>query len=86
MLLPLALAALAPPRTYQLTTTSHVRMNEAEEQNTYHTLARQTLLERRPNNTYRLLIEVLDWRADKPSQQFTRHPDRHLWAAGAHRK
>lgn len=68
MLLPLALTELAAPRIYQLITTSQVRMNEAEEQNTYYTRARQTLLERRPNNTYRLLLEVLDWRADKPTQ------------------
>lgn len=67
MLLPLALAPVAP-RTYRLTTTSHVRMNEAEEQNTYHTLARQTLLERKPNNTYRLQLDVLDWQAERPSR------------------
>lgn len=64
MSLPLALAPLEAARTYQLTTTSFVRMNEAEEHNTYHTVARQTLLERKPNNTYRLGIEVLSFRAE----------------------
>lgn len=58
---PLALSPLAPPRTYKLTTTSAVRLNEAEEQNTYTTIARQTLLERKPNNTYRLGLEVLSF-------------------------
>lgn len=66
MSLPLALT-LAAPRTYRLTTTSHMQMNEAEERNTYHTVARQTLLERKPNNTYRLAIEVLSFKADNPT-------------------
>lgn len=60
---PLTLSPLAPPRTYKLTTTSLVRMNEAEEQNTYTTIARQTLLERKPNNTYRLALEVISFEA-----------------------
>ena len=64
MSLPLALSGLAAPRTYQLTTTSAMRMNEAEEQNTYRTVARQTLLERKPNNTYRLAIDILSFEAD----------------------
>lgn len=66
MTVPLALLAAAP-RTYQLTTTSVVRMNEAEEHNTYRTVARQTLLERKPNNTYRLALEVLSFQADNPT-------------------
>ncbi|WP_157530394.1 hypothetical protein [Hymenobacter norwichensis] len=61
MSLPLAMGAVAAPRTYKLTTTSFMRMNEAEEHNVYHTVARQTLLERKPNNTYRLSIEVLSF-------------------------
>jgi hypothetical protein len=65
MSLPLALSSVAAPRTYKLTTTSLVRMNEAEEQNTYHTVVRQTLLERKPNNTYRLALEVLDFQSEK---------------------
>ena len=65
MSVPLALSGLAAPRTYQLTTTSAMQMNEAEEQNTYRTVARQTLLERKPNNTYRLAIEILSFEADK---------------------
>lgn len=64
MSLPLALSSLAAPRTYQLTTTSSMRMNEAAEQNTYRTVARQTLLERKPNNTYRLAIDILSFEAD----------------------
>ncbi|MBO2013009.1 hypothetical protein [Hymenobacter negativus] len=67
MSLPLALAPLEASRTYQLTTTSFVRMNEAEEQNIYHTTARQTLLERKPNNTYRLALEVLSFKAENPT-------------------
>ena len=64
MSIPLALAPLAAPRTYHLTTTSLMRMNEAEERNTYHTTARLTLLERKPNNTYRLAIDVLSFEAE----------------------
>ncbi|MBO0359103.1 hypothetical protein J0X19_14175 [Hymenobacter sp. BT186] len=64
MSLPLALGAVAAPRTYKLTTTSFMRMNEAEERNVYHTVARQTLLERKPNNTYRLAIDVLSFEAE----------------------
>lgn len=67
MSLPLALGALAAPRTYKLTTTSHMRMNEAEERNVYHTVARQTLLERKPNNTYRLLVEILSFETENPT-------------------
>ncbi|MCB2377405.1 hypothetical protein LGH70_07425 [Hymenobacter sp. BT635] len=67
MSVPLALGALAAPRTYKLTTTSHMRMNAAEERNVYHTVARQTLLARKPNNTYRLKIEVLSFEAENPS-------------------
>jgi hypothetical protein len=67
MSLPLAMGAVAAPRTYKLTTTSHMRMNEAEEHNVYHTVARQTLLERKPNNTYRLAIDVLSFEVQKPS-------------------
>ncbi|RZK90053.1 MAG: hypothetical protein EOO62_35640 [Hymenobacter sp.] len=65
MSLPLALSSLAAPRTYQLTTTSLVRLNEAEEQNTYRTIVRQTLLARKPNNTYQILLEVLDFQTEK---------------------
>ncbi|MGI4736994.1 MAG: hypothetical protein ACRYG7_17630 [Janthinobacterium lividum] len=65
MSLPLALSSVAASRTYRLTTTSRVCMNEAEEQNTYHTVVRQTLLARKPNNTYRLALEVLDFQAEK---------------------
>jgi len=64
MSIPLALAPLAAPRTYQLTTTSLMRMNEAEERNTYRTTARLTLLERKPNNTYRLAIDILAFEAE----------------------
>ena len=64
MSIPLALAPIAAPRTYQLTTTSLMRMNEAEEQNTYRTTARLSLLERKPNNTYRLAIEILGFEAE----------------------
>ena len=64
---PLALSPLALPRTYKLTTATAVRMNEAEEQNTYTTIARQTLLERKPNNTYRLGLEVLSFEASNPT-------------------
>ena len=67
MSLPLVLGPLVAPRTYKLTTTSRMRMNEAQEQNTYHTVARQTLLERKPNNTYRLAIEVLSFEAENPT-------------------
>ena len=67
MSVPLALSSLATPRTYALTTTSRVRLNEAEEQNTYHTVVRQTLLERKPNHTYRLALDVLSFRADQAS-------------------
>ncbi|HEX8427342.1 hypothetical protein [Hymenobacter sp.] len=67
MSLPLTLAASAAPRIYKLTTTSYMRMNEAEEHNTYHTVARQTLLERKPNNTYRLAVEVLSFQAENPT-------------------
>jgi|GEM_PF-3954431 len=67
MSLPLALGALAAPRTYKLTTTSHMRMNEAEERNVYHTVARQTLLERKPNNTYRLAVEILSFETENPT-------------------
>ncbi|OON69095.1 hypothetical protein [Hymenobacter sp. CRA2] len=66
MSLPLALA-LQEPRTYELKTTSQMRMNQKAEQNTYHTTARQTLLERKPNNTYRLKLEVLSFRVDNPT-------------------
>ena len=64
MSIPLALAPLAAPRTYHLTTTSLMRMNEAEERNIYRTTARLTLLERKPNNTYRLAIDVLSFEAE----------------------
>lgn len=64
MSIPLALAPLAAPRTYQFTTTSLMRMNEAEERNTYRTTARLTLLERKPNNTYRLAIDILAFEAE----------------------
>ncbi len=67
MSLPLALGPLAASRTYKLTTTSLMRMNEAQEHNTYHTVARQTLLERKPNNTYRIAIEVLSFKAENPT-------------------
>ena len=67
MSVPLALTPLATPRTYKLTTTSVVRLNEAEERNTYTTVARQTLLERKPNNTYRLALEVLHFEAENPT-------------------
>jgi hypothetical protein len=67
MSIPLALGAPAAPRTYQLTTTSLVRMNEAEERNTFRTTARLTLLERKPNNTYRLALEVLRFEAENPT-------------------
>lgn len=64
MSVPLTLGAIAAPRTYQLTTTSVMRMNEAQERNVYRTVARQTLLERKPNNTYRLGIEVMRFEAE----------------------
>ena len=67
MSLPLALGPLAASRTYKLTTTSLMRMNEAQERNTYHTVARQTLLERKPNNTYRIAIDVLSFKAENPT-------------------
>jgi len=67
MSIPLALVPLEKPRTYRLTTTSLMRMNETEERNTYHTTAQLTLLERKPNNTYRLGIDILSFEAKNPT-------------------
>src|SRR4028119_61033 len=67
MSLPLALHTLAVPRTYHFVTTSSMRMNEAEDHNTYRSTVQLTLLEKKLNNTCLLQVDVLDFQAEKPS-------------------
>ena len=67
MSLPLALHTLAAPRSYHFVTTSSMRMNEAEDQNTYRSTVQLTLLEKKPNNTSVLQVDILRFEAEKSS-------------------